>query len=43
MKKLAVLALIAFIAALTGCNTVKGAGQDLDKAGEAIKDVYKKL
>jgi predicted small secreted protein len=28
--------------ALAGCNTVKGVGQDLQKAGEKIEDAAKK-
>lgn len=28
--------------ALAGCNTVKGVGQDLQKAGERIEDVARK-
>lgn len=28
--------------ALTGCNTVKGMGQDLQKAGEKIEGAAKK-
>ena len=35
MKKIIVLAICAFI--LAGCNTVHGVGQDVEKAGEAIK------
>ena len=35
MKKIIALALCAFI--LAGCNTVHGVGQDVEKAGEAIK------
>jgi predicted small secreted protein len=27
---------------LAGCNTVKGVGQDLQKAGEKIEDAAKK-
>jgi predicted small secreted protein len=27
---------------LTGCNTVKGMGQDIQKAGEKIEDAAKK-
>ena len=27
---------------LVGCNTVKGVGQDLQKAGEKIEDAAKK-
>jgi entericidin B len=35
MKKIIALALFTFV--LTGCNTVHGVGQDVEKAGEAIK------
>ena len=35
MNKIIALALCAFI--LSGCNTVHGVGQDVEKAGEAIK------
>lgn len=39
MKRVAVLMLLAFAAAaLSGCNTVRGAGKDIQKAGEAIED-----
>jgi predicted small secreted protein len=37
--------LIAFVAAafvLAGCNTVRGMGQDVQKAGEKIEDAAKK-
>ncbi len=34
---LLMLALLA-IAALSACNTVKGAGKDIQKAGEAVQD-----
>ena len=40
IKKVAVLAALA--ALLAGCNTVKGVGQDLQKAGEKIEDAGKK-
>ena len=40
MKKIAALFAIAFI--LAGCNTVKGVGQDIQKAGGAIEDAAKK-
>ena len=30
--------LIAAALFLTGCNTVRGLGQDIEDAGEAIKD-----
>ena len=35
MNKIIVLAIFAFV--LVGCNTVHGVGQDVEKAGEAIK------
>ena len=41
--KLSFIALIAgLMLALAGCNTVKGVGQDLQKAGEKIEDAAKK-
>lgn len=30
--------LIGTIATLTGCNTMEGAGKDIEKGGKAIKD-----
>jgi predicted small secreted protein len=36
------LALIATAALLAGCNTVKGMGQDLQRAGGAIENAAKK-
>lgn len=42
MKILAVLIAMTFGFALSGCNTVKGVGQDLQKAGEKIEDAAKK-
>ena len=39
MKRLATLLALAF--ALTGCNTVKGIGQDIGKAGSAIERAAK--
>jgi predicted small secreted protein len=35
---LSLLALLALAAATTGCNTVEGAGRDIQGAGEAIED-----
>ena len=35
---LTTLFLASTIAALTGCNTVEGAGKDIEKGGKAIKD-----
>jgi len=38
MKRLAaVLALVAFALTSVGCETVKGVGRDVEKAGEAIQ------
>lgn len=37
MKKTATLVALAFAFVLAGCNTVKGVGQDIGKAGNAIQ------
>ena len=37
MNKLGGLGLLGFAILLAGCNTVRGVGQDLEKAGEAIQ------
>lgn len=38
-KLMLILAVAGFSAAgLTGCNTVEGAGQDIESAGESIED-----
>ena len=42
MKKILTLIAITATVALTGCNTVKGMGQDMQKAGTAIEDAAKK-
>ena len=42
MKSLTTLLLIAGLLLLSACNTVKGVGQDIQKAGTAIEDVAKK-
>lgn len=42
MKNFTLAAVIACVLALTACNTVKGVGQDLQKAGTAIEDAAKK-
>lgn len=42
MKNLIVLLSASCLLLLAGCNTVKGMGQDLQKAGEKIEDVAKK-
>jgi predicted small secreted protein len=35
-------ALLAALFVLAGCNTIRGAGQDLQKAGQAVEDAAKK-
>ena len=40
MKVLASLLVLCF--ALAGCNTLKGAGQDIQRAGSAIENAAKK-
>jgi len=35
---LATLFLLSTIATLTGCNTVEGAGKDIEQGGKAVKD-----
>ncbi len=41
MKKTATLIVLASTFALAGCNTVKGVGQDIGKAGNAIERAAK--
>ena len=36
-----ILMVLAFVVALAGCNTVKGIGKDVQKAGEAIEGAAK--
>ena len=40
LKTIALLLAAAYV--LAGCNTIRGAGQDLQKAGEKIEDAAKK-
>jgi len=42
MKTIVTVLALSFLAALAGCNTVKGAGQDIQKAGSAVEDAAKK-
>jgi len=44
MKRLIVLMMLAMFAApmLTACNTMAGAGKDVQKAGEEVEDAAKK-
>lgn len=40
MKRiLMILACVLAVAVLSGCNTVRGAGKDLEKAGDKIQDI----
>ncbi|WP_434777217.1 entericidin A/B family lipoprotein [Neisseria sp. Ec49-e6-T10] len=41
MKKILIL-ICGFTLLLTGCNTVKGVGQDIQKGGQAIERVGSK-
>jgi len=42
MKTLTAWLMLMSLLAITGCNTVKGVGQDLQKAGSAIEGAVKK-
>jgi predicted small secreted protein len=42
MKTTLIALLSCLTMMLTACNTVKGVGQDIQKAGEKIEDVAKK-
>ncbi|HSV53193.1 MAG TPA: entericidin A/B family lipoprotein [Burkholderiaceae bacterium] len=42
MKTIATVLSLSFVFALAGCNTVKGVGQDVQRAGSAIEDAAKK-
>ena len=37
MKQIAALMLIVWAVAIAGCNTMRGLGQDVERAGEAIQ------
>ncbi len=43
MKRILMLALVGMFSAgmLSGCNTVAGAGKDMQKAGEKVEDKAK--
>lgn len=42
MNSLIISITIALTFAISGCNTVKGVGQDIQKAGEKIEGAAKK-
>jgi predicted small secreted protein len=41
LKKIVTLALVASGLTLAACNTVEGAGKDVESVGEATQDVAK--
>ena len=43
MKKMVMLfaAVVLSVTAFTGCNTTRGAGEDIERAGEKIQDATK--
>jgi predicted small secreted protein len=42
MKKITVLFLVSAGFVLAGCNTLKGVGQDVQKAGSVLENAAKK-
>lgn len=42
MRSLLIAMTTAYLLALGGCNTMAGAGQDIQKGGEKIEDAAKK-
>jgi len=38
LRRCAVLALLTFAGVTVGCNTIEGAGQDIENTGEEIED-----
>jgi entericidin B len=38
MRKIFVLAIVAVSLAVSACNTVSGAGKDVESAGDAVSD-----
>ena len=40
-KAIALLLVVAFGAALSGCNTVNGMGKDVERAGEKVQGAAK--
>ena len=42
MRIVATLLALSFVLALAGCNTMRGAGEDIQKAGSAIENAAKK-
>lgn len=42
MKKLLALLMSSFFVMLAGCNTMEGAGKDIERGGEKIQDAADK-
>ncbi len=42
MKTIVTVISVAAVLLLSGCNTVKGVGQDIQRAGEKLEDAAKK-
>jgi predicted small secreted protein len=42
MKPIATLLSMIFVLVLSGCNTVQGVGQDVQKAGQVLEDAAKR-
>ena len=42
MKSLTIGVAVVLVVLVTGCNTVRGVGQDIQKAGESIENAVKK-
>jgi predicted small secreted protein len=42
MNRITTLLTVSALVALMGCNTVKGLGEDVQKAGSAIENAAKK-
>lgn len=40
-KILASFMLLGFLASVTGCNTIAGAGKDIERGGEKVQDTAK--
>ncbi|MFQ8430325.1 entericidin A/B family lipoprotein [Amaricoccus sp. W119] len=38
MRTITTILALGFVVALAGCNTMRGAGQDIESGGEAISD-----
>lgn len=38
LRRIAFLSLLALVSTLAACNTIKGAGRDIESAGEEIQE-----